>query len=689
MDSERFFALVGNPNIGKTTLFNALTGLRQKVANYPGVTVEKKEGTARDRHGNQYKVLDLPGAYSLEAKSPDEEVTRAVLRGERADTPQPDVVVCLVDASNLERHFYLATQVMELGLPTIVVLNKTDEAKELGITVAAKKLEERLGVPVVPMQANERVGMEALQVALSSKELAKPQWRPVEGNAAARYEAIDQLLSGTVARSEEERLTPADKWDQVLVHPVWGWVVLLSILAGLFYAIFSLSGYPMDWIDAGFAWLGECVGNRMQEGDFRSLITEGIIGGVGGVVIFLPQILMLFFFISLMENTGYLARVSFMMDRLMSGVGLNGNAFIPVLSSYACAIPGIMATRTMESPRARLITILVAPITSCSARLPVYLMLIALMLPLGTATQKAFVMWGLYILSILGVYFFAWIFNRTLKKTETTLTILELPTYQRPSWREIGLQILDRGKIFVRRAGTVILALSILLWAMVTYPKNHEYEKRVAAAESILETQIELSENLTPQIEVLISIEKEVAEQNVKLVLRSILEEKQTQLSVANRIIESKSEEIRDLTTKKLAHSAAGRLGKAIEPGIEPLGYDWKMGVGLVASFAAREVFVSTMSIIYLGEDKTEEGGTVSKKMAAEKRADGQPAYNLRTCLSLLVFYVFAMQCLSTVAVTRRETNSWRWAIFQVVYLTGFAYLAAFATYQISGFFIA
>ena len=694
MDSERLFALVGNPNIGKTTLFNALTGLRQKVANYPGVTVEKKEGTARDRHGNQYKVLDLPGAYSLEAKSPDEEVTRAVLRGERADTPQPDVVVCLVDASNLERHFYLATQVMELGLPTIIVLNKTDEAKELGITVTTRKLEERLGVPVVPMQANERVGMEALQVALSSKELAKPQWRPVEGNAAARYEAIDQLLSGAVARSEQERLTPTDKWDQVLVHPVWGWVVLLSILAGLFYAIFSLSGYPMGWIDAGFARLGECVETRMQEGDFRSLITEGIIGGVGGVVIFLPQILMLFFFISLMGNTGYLARVSFMMDRLMSGVGLNGKAFIPVLSSYACAIPGIMATRTMESPRDRLITILVAPITSCSARLPVYLMLIALMLPLGTATQKAFVMWGLYILSILGVYFFAWIFNRMLKKTETTLTILELPTYQRPSWREIGLQILDRGKIFVRRAGTVILALSILLWAMVTYPKNHEYEKRVAAAESILETQIELSENLTPQIEVLISIEKEVAEQNVKLALRSILEEKQTQLSVANRIIESKSEEIRDLTTKKLAHSAAGRLGKAIEPGIEPLGYDWKMGVGLVASFAAREVFVSTMSIIYLGEDKTgdedEEGkGTIRKRMAAEKRADGQPAYNLRTCLSLLVFYVFAMQCLSTVAVTRRETNSWRWAIFQIVYLTGFAYLAAFATYQISGFFIA
>ena len=623
MDSERLFALVGNPNIGKTTLFNALTGLRQKVANYPGVTVEKKEGTARDRHGNQFKVLDLPGAYSLEAKSPDEEVTRAVLHGERADTPQPDVVVCLVDASNLERHFYLATQVMELGLPTIVVLNKTDEAKKLGVTVTAKKLEERLGVPVVPMQANERVGMEALQVALSSKELAKPQWRPVEGNAAARYEAIDQLLSGAVARSEQERLTPTDKWDQVLVHPVWGWVVLLSILAGLFYAIFSLSGYPMGWIDAGFAWLGKCVEVRMQEGDFRSLITEGIIGGVGGVVIFLPQILMLFFFISLMENTGYLARVSFMMDRLMSGVGLNGKAFIPVLSSYACAIPGIMATRTMESPRDRLITILVAPITSCSARLPVYLMLIALMLPLGTATQKAFVMLGLYILSILGVYFFAWIFNRMLKKTETTLTILELPTYQRPSWREIGLQILDRGKIFVRRAGTVILGLSILLWALTTYPK-------------------------------------------------------------------SDSEDGSD----QLAHSAAGRLGKAIEPVIEPLGYDWKMGVGLVASFAAREVFVSTMSIIYLGEDKTgdeeEEGkGTIRKRMAAEKRADGQPAYSLRTCLSLLVFYVFAMQCLSTVAVTRRETNSWRWAIFQVVYLTGFAYLAAFATYQISGFFIA
>ena len=432
-----------------------------------------------------------------------------------------------------------------------------------------------------------------------------------------RYRKINELLEGAVARSQTERLTPTDRWDQVLVHPVWGWVVLLSILAGLFYTIFSVSGYPMDWIDGIFGWLGEQVESRMAEGDLRGLITEGIIGGVGGVAIFLPQILMLFFFIGLMENTGYLARVSFMMDRLMSGVGLSGKAFIPVLSSYACAIPGIMATRTMESARDRLITILVAPITSCSARLPVYLMLIALMLPHGTSTQKALVMWGLYVLSILGVYFFAWIFNRTLEKTESMLTVLELPTYQRPSWREIGLQIYDRGKIFIRNAGTVILGLSIVLWALTTYPKAESENEGDA-----------------------------------------------------------------------LAYSAAGRMGKAIEPLIEPLGYDWKMGVGLVASFAAREVFVSTMSIIYIGEDVTEEGDTVRDKMAAAMRKDGKPAYNIRTCLSLLVFYVFAMQCLSTVAVTRRETNSWGWAIFQVVYLTGFAYVAAFATYQISGFFI-
>ena len=601
MADTRLFALVGNPNTGKTTLFNALTGLRQKVANYPGVTVEKKEGTGRDRHGNEFRLIDLPGAYSLDAKSPDEEVTCAVLQGERADTPRPDAVICLIDASNLERHFYLATQVMELGLPTIIVLNKTDEAAERGITIAAKKLEERLGVPVVPMQANARVGMEQLQVALSRQDLPESKWESMVGNdVAARYEKINALLEGTVARSDAERLTPTDRWDQVLVHPVWGWVILLGILAGLFMTIFSVATYPMDWINAGFGWLGEQVKASMAAGDLRSLITEGIIGGVGGVLIFLPQILILFFFIGLMENTGYLARVSFMMDRLMSGVGLSGKAFVPLLSSYACAIPGIMATRTMES-----------------ARLPVYLMLIALMLPIGNATQKALVLLGLYGLSILGVYAFAWVFNRTLEKTGETLMVLELPSYQRPSWREVLMQLLERGKIFLRRAGTVILGLSILLWALTTYPKSD-------------------SENASEQ----------------------------------------------------LAHSAAGRMGKAIEPVIAPLGYDWKMGVGLVASFAAREVFVSTMSIIYLGEDATGEGNTVREKMAKEKRADGTPAYNVRTCLSLLVFYVFAMQCLSTVAVTRRETNSWRWPIFQVGYLTGFAYIAALATYQISGFFL-
>ena len=618
MADTRLFALVGNPNTGKTTLFNALTGLRQKVANYPGVTVEKKEGTGRDRHGNEFRLIDLPGAYSLDAKSPDEEVTCAVLHGERADTPRPDAVICLIDASNLERHFYLATQVMELGLPTIIVLNKTDEAAERGITIAAKKLEERLGVPVVPMQANARVGMEQLQVALSRQDLPESKWESMVGNdVAARYEKINALLEGTVARSEAERLTPTDRWDSVLVHPVWGWVILLGILAGLFMTIFSVATYPMDWITAGFDWLGGQVKAGMAPGDLRALITEGIIGGVGGVLIFLPQILILFFFIGLMENTGYLARVSFMMDRLMSGVGLSGKAFVPLLSSYACAIPGIMATRTMESARDRLITILVAPITSCSARLPVYLMLIALMLPIGNATQKALVLLGLYGLSILGVYAFAWVFNRTLEKTGETLMVLELPSYQSPSWREVLMQLLERGKIFLRRAGTVILGLSILLWALTTYPKSD-------------------SENASEQ----------------------------------------------------LAHSAAGRMGKAIEPVIAPLGYDWKMGVGLVASFAAREVFVSTMSIIYLGEDATGEGNTVREKMAKEKRAAGTPAYNVRTCLSLLVFYVFAMQCLSTVAVTRRETNSWRWPIFQVGYLTGFAYIAALATYQISGFFL-
>jgi len=648
---------VGNPNTGKTTLFNALTGLRQKVANYPGVTVEKKTGTGRNRHGEEFTVIDLPGAYSLDAKSPDEEVTRAVLHGERADTPKPDTVLCLVDASNLERHLYLATQVMELDLPVIVVVNKTDTAEERGITVATQKLEERLGVPVVPMQANERVGMEALQVALSA-EPAKADWKPVEGDTAARYKAIGKLLEGAVARSDEERLTPSDKWDRVLVHPVFGWLILLGILGGLFFTLFSLAGYPMDLIDGAFGWLGEQVETRMADGDLRALITEGIIGGVGGVVIFLPQILILFFFIGLMENTGYLARVSFMMDRLMAGVGLNGKAFVPLLSSYACAIPGIMATRTMESARDRLITTLIAPITSCSARLPVYVMLIALMLPAGTAGQKALVMLGLYVLSILGVYAFAYVFNRTLKQTDKTLLVLELPSYQRPSWREVAMQMFDRGKIFLRRAGTVILGLSIVLWALTTYPKSSKLEKQIAAAESVLdENQKILDANSTGRDE----------------------------RASAESVAIEKAKEISDLKSRTLEYSAAGKLGHAIEPVIEPLGYDWKMGIGLVASFAAREMFVSTMSIVYLGDDKTEtERGReeVRKKMAGTKK------YDVRTCLSLLVFYVFAMQCLSTVAVTRRETNSWRWAILQVVYLTGFAYFAALATYQISGIFL-
>ena len=465
------------------------------------------------------------------------------------------------------------------------------------------------------MQANERVGMEALQVALSA-EPVKANWKPVEGDTAARYKAIGKLIEGAVARDGEERLTPSDRWDGVLVHPVFGWLVLLGILGGLFFTLFSLAGYPMDLIDGTFGWLSSQVEARMADGDLRALITEGIIGGVGGVVIFLPQILILFFFIGLMENTGYLARVSFMMDRLMAGVGLNGKAFVPLLSSYACAIPGIMATRTMESARDRLITTRVAPITSCSARLPVYVMLIALMLPVGTAGQKALVMLGLYVLSIVGVYAFAYVFNRTLDRKEQTLFVLELPAYQRPSWREIGLQMYDRGKIFLRRAGTVILGLSIVLWALTTYPKTDSEDG-----------------------------------------------------------------------SEQLAHSAAGRMGKAIEPVIEPLGYDWKMGIGLVASFAAREVFVSTMSIIYTGEEQDDED-SIRDSMAKETRANGQPAYNVRTCLSLLVFYVFAMQCLSTVAVTRRETNSWKWAILQVVYLTGFAYVAALATYQIGGFFL-
>jgi ferrous iron transport protein B len=676
-------AIVGNPNSGKTTLFNLLTGLRQKVANYPGVTVEKKIGECWSQHGKKLRLIDLPGAYSLNARSPDEAVLRDVLLGRRSDTPKPDKVVLVLDAANLERNLYLATQILELGLPTVIALNMIDIAEGKDWRIDVKELSEELGVPVVPMQATSGKGLLELKAAMSREDLPQPRWHsaplPEEirasvlatraelaltgavqeksslleplyllsdhdplhagikdaqlgqisrGRAALekahpgwedqlvndRYSAIEKLCREVLVRPDQEPVTVTQKLDRWLLHPVFGGVFVLAFLVFLFYLIFKVAEGPMGWIEAAFAALGSWVTGVMPPGDLRDLIVDGAINGVSGVVIFLPQILILFFFIGLMEDTGYMARLAFIMDRLMSVVGLNGKAFLPFLSSYACAVPGIMATRTIDSPKDRLITILIAPLASCSARLPVYLLLISALMPDSVSLwAKAGIMVSLYALGTLGAFGFAWVLNKGIMRGANAPMILEMPSYKMPSIKGILLLVWQRAKAFLLRAGTVIFGISILIWAASTYPKSDSPDASV-----------------------------------------------------------------------RLEQSIAGKAGHLIEPVIAPLGYDWKIGIGLIGSFAAREVFVNTMAVVYAVQSEDEEDMTpLRDRLRQETRANGKPVYSPLVCVSLLVFYVFAMQCVSTMAIVKRETGSWGWMWFQLAAMTGTAYLLALAIFQI------
>jgi ferrous iron transport protein B len=676
-------AIVGNPNSGKTTLFNLLTGLRQKVANYPGVTVEKKIGECWSQHGKKLRLIDLPGAYSLNARSPDEAVLRDVLLGRRSDTPKPDKVVLVLDAANLERNLYLATQILELGLPTVIALNMIDIAEGKNWRIDVKKLSEELGVPVVPMQATSGKGLLELKAAMSREDLPQPRWHsaplPEEirasvlatraelaltgavheksslleplyllsdhdplhagikdaqlgqisrGRAALekahpgwedqlvndRYSAIEKLCREVLVRPDQEPVTITQKLDRWLLHPVFGGVFVLAFLVFLFYLIFKVAEGPMGWIEAGFAALGSWVTGVMPPGDLRDLIVDGAINGVSGVVVFLPQILILFFFIGIMEDTGYMARLAFIMDRLMSVVGLNGKAFLPFLSSYACAVPGIMATRTIDSPKDRLITILIAPLASCSARLPVYLLLISALMPDSVSLwAKAGIMVGLYALGTLGAFGFAWVLNKGVMRGANAPMILEMPSYKMPSIKGILLLVWQRAKAFLLRAGTVIFGISILIWAASTYPKSDSADASV-----------------------------------------------------------------------RLEQSIAGRAGHLIEPVIAPLGYDWKIGIGLIGSFAAREVFVNTMAVVYAVQSEDEEDMTpLRDRLRQETRANGKPVYSPLVCISLLVFYVFAMQCVSTMAIVKRETGSWGWMWFQLAAMTGTAYMLALMIFQI------
>ena len=680
------YALVGNPNCGKSTLFNALTGLKQKVGNYPGVTVEKKVGTTYSQHGQPITVIDLPGTYSLAARSPDEAVTRDVLLGRRSDTAQPDRILCIVDATNLERNLYLVHQILDLGRPVILVMTMMDLAAQAGLNVRVARLEKELGIPVIACEAVNGKGLVELRVAMSRSDLplARHAWdvpapiapavselaaslvehdrkQPLIARAEAlllltdqdsvrvagstplsprtteilhhwqkrwaaegtdwagtlvnsRYEAIGQLASDVVLRAGTVGPTSSDKIDAVVTHPVWGWLVLGCVMTLLFVSIFTLAQAPMDWIGTHTALLADWVKSHMMAGDLRDLLTDGVIGGVGSVVTFLPQILILFFFIGLLESTGYMARAAFIMDRLMGRVGLNGKSFIPLLSSYACAIPGIMATRTIEDPKDRLVTILVAPLMSCSARLPVYLLMIAALLPNDRVSlgAKVGIMLLMYTLGTVGAFGFAWLFKRTLLKGAPPLMIMELPPYRLPGLKDVALQMLERAGIFLRRAGTVILGISIILWFLAAYPK--------APA------------GATP--------------------------------------------------TQQLAQSFAGRAGHALEPVIKPLGFDWQIGIGLISSFAAREVFVSTMGVVFNAESSEENTAPLRDALKAARWPDGRVLFTPLVCLSLMVFYVFAMQCMSTIAVVKRETNGWKWPVFQTLYMTGTAWVLSFIVYQ-------
>ena len=678
----RHVAIAGNPNCGKSTIFNSLTGLRQKVGNYPGVTVEKKTGRFFGSHGEAMELLDLPGSYSLQVRSPDEAVARDVLLGRQPGVPRPDAIICVVDASNQERNLYLVAQMLELHIPVVVALNMVDVAEKNGIVIDLMALREKLGVPVIPMVATKGVGFIELRQALSRSPLPPPticaqmpivlerevmalaktllcasevargealllltlhdkaldevthhdrqivdatkaaQQRlrmagidPMSAPVDARYDWIGTICAAAHhAGDSRHALSVSDKLDGWLTHRVWGWAAFLGLMGFMFFCIFVIAAYPMDWIDAGIGALAGWVGSLMPESDLRSLLTDGVIAGVGGVVIFLPQILILFFFLGILEDTGYLARAAFIMDRLMSKVGLHGKSFIPMLSSLACAIPGIMATRTIENRKDRLVTILVAPLMSCSARLPVYAIMIAVLLPAASALEKAGIMLSMYLVGFLAAFGMAWLFKKTLLRGETPMLLLEMPPYRMPSWRGVFQRMWERGFIFLRRAGTVILALSILLWALATFPKPKDPETTAADA---------------------------------------------------------------------IAQSFAGQMGHAIEPLIKPLGYDWKIGIGLIASFAAREVFVGTMSIVYAVESDAEEDmAPLRDTMRAERHADGSPIFTPLVCIGLMVFYVLAMQCISTVAIVRRETNSWRWPLFQIAYMTTLAWLGAFLVYQ-------
>ena len=634
-------ALAGNPNSGKTTLFNALTGLRAKTSNYPGTTVEHRQGHFM-LAGTDVVVVDLPGIYDVKASSEEEQVALNILTGERFDT-----VVVVADATNLSRSLFLTSQVMDMKVPVIVALNMFDLAEAAGIRIDVATLARELGCPVVPIVARSGRGLEELRAEIRRLQITPAPASTLvtcdicgECRFQSRYAWTDAIAGRCIQHSGQPIHPWTEHLDRVLTHPVIGVAAFFAVMLAVFFLIFRLAHIPMDLIDGMFSHVGAWAAGHLPAGDLRNLLVQGVIGGVGGMLVFLPQICILFFCLSLLEDTGYLARAAFVMDRLMQRFGLPGKAFVPLLSAHACAIPSIMATRVIEDKRDRLVTILVIPLITCSARIPVYSMLAALLFA-HNAWRASLVFTGAYTLGLSAAIIVAFVLKRTILKGETRALVLELPSYKMPSLRTAVLMMLDRAWVFIRKAGTVILGISIALWVLATYPKSAPPAEAIA------------------------------------------LQEQAAQLP-AGQATELQAKANQLISHNALAHSTAGYVGRWIEPALRPLGFDWQIGIGIVSSFAAREVIVSTLAVIYgVGEETARENPeSLYDSLRRAERSDGSKVFTTATCASLLVFYVLAMQCLATQAITRRETNSLKWPAFQLVYMTVLAYSASCLTFQ-------
>lgn len=629
MSSYKKIALIGNPNSGKTSLFNALTGLNQRVGNYPGVTVDKKIG--KFKHADQdFEVIDLPGLYSAKPKSEDEKVAINYLQNHN----DIDLVVCVIDASNLKRSLLLGTQVMDMGFPVVFALNMIDIAEKQGDLINEDLLSQKLNSSVIALNSRLKKGIDKLKDALLENHepitFLETEDRKYTQHILERFEKIASILSACIQKIErKDSLTSTI--DRFVLHPILGYVIFFLVLIAMFQSIFNWASYPTEWIEIGFGALTDFLTDILPDNFLSSLLLDGVLAGLSGIIVFVPQIAFLFFFIAVLEDSGYMTRVSFILDKLMRKIGLNGRSVIPLMGGMACAIPAVMSARTISNRKERLLTILVTPLMTCSARIPVYILVISMIIPskmvLGIFNLQGIALMGLYLIGIIASVLAALVIKKFIKSNEASSFIMDMPVYRMPRWSNIGLTILEKIKVFLFDAGKIIVGISIILWALSSYGPSDNFER---LDEQLSQNQIEETE----------------------------------------------------YNSLKLENSYAGMMGKAIEPVIAPLGFNWKMGIALITSFAAREIFVGTMATIYSVGDE-ENTTSIRQKMQNETNKDGSPSFTFAVGFSLLLFYAFAMQCMSTLAVVYRETKSFKWPAIQLIYMTGLAYIVSFVAYQL------